>query len=158
MLAFIQEDIPDDFKQKRAVLQKRAAVYGRVSSSRQKKSGELATQVEHLKRYCRDENYQAIEVFSDVGSGLRDSRKGLLRLLKRVSSGQIDVVVASYNDRISGFGMGLFKAFLSSWDVELDVIHPVILQDSPHAELITDLTAILYSFMERLYRMRRGAC
>jgi len=35
------------------------------------------------------------------------------------------------------------------------VIHPTIVQSSVHAELITDLTAILYSFMGKLYRLRR---
>jgi predicted site-specific integrase-resolvase len=45
---------------------------------------------------------------------------------------------------------------LASWGVSLDIMHPTVVNGTPHAELITDLTAILYSFMGRLYRARRG--
>jgi putative resolvase len=95
-------------------------------------------------------------VYKDVGSGLNDGCHGLLQLLKDVARGKHDVVVISYQDRLSRFGLTVIKEFLTSWGVGLDVMHPTIVNGTPHDELITDLTAILYSVMGRLYRSRRG--
>ena len=131
------------------------ATYGRVSSSRQKKSGDLKRQLNALKGHCRKKEYVFYKSYSDVGSGLNDKRKGLLRLLKDASSGKFEVVVVNYNDRLARFGLQIVKEYLKSWNVRLEVLHPTIVDNSPHAELITDLTAILYSFMGRLYRIRR---
>jgi predicted site-specific integrase-resolvase len=72
-----------------------------------------------------------------------------------VARGKYDVVVISYQDRLSRFGITVIKEFLTSWGVGLEVRHPAVVDGTPHAELITDLTAILYSFMGRLYRARR---
>jgi predicted site-specific integrase-resolvase len=35
-------------------------------------------------------------------------------------------------------------------------MHPTIVNGTPHAELIADLIAILYSFIGRMYRVRCG--
>jgi putative resolvase len=135
----------------------RCAMYGRVSSSRQKKSGDLKRQLLSLKRLCLKNGYSIYRSYSDVGSGLNDKRKGLLKLLKDASLGKFDVVVVNYNDRLARFGLQIIKESLKSWNVRLEVLQPKIVDTSPHAELITDLTAILYSFMGKLYRMRRKA-
>ncbi|MHA1689529.1 MAG: hypothetical protein ACTSYC_03000 [Promethearchaeota archaeon] len=41
--------------------------------------------------------------------------------------------------------------------MSLEVRYPHVVKDIPHGEFITDLTAILYAFMVKLYRMRRGS-
>jgi putative resolvase len=135
-----------------------AALYTRVSSSRQKNSGELARQQQSLRDYCNKRGYHISAEYSDVGSGLNDRRRGLLTLLRDVSRGYHDLVVVNYHDRRSRFGLHIITAHLSSWGVALEVVNPtaVVPSSSHHAELITDLTSILYSFMGRLYRMRRG--
>lgn len=133
----------------------RSAVYGRVSSSRQVKSGDLKRQLNTLKSYSRKRGHVIRKCYSDVGSGLNDKRRGLLKLLSDASSGKFEVVVVNYKDRLARFGLQIIKEYLKSWNVHLEVVHPNIVDDSPQAELISDLTAILYSFMGKLYRMRR---
>jgi len=133
----------------------RNAVYGRVSSSRQVKSGDLKRQLSSLKSYSQKRGHVIHKSYSDVGSGLNDKRRGLLKLLSDASLGKFEVVVVNYNDRLARFGLQIIKEYLKSWNVHLEVIHPNIMDDSPQAELISDLTAILYSFMGKLYRMRR---
>lgn len=133
----------------------RCALYGRVSSSKQKKSGDLKRQLDALKEYSKKRDYKIFHAYSDVGSGLNDKRRGLLRMLKDATFGKFDKIVVNYNDRLARFGLQIVKEHLQSWSVDLEVVHPEIVDNSPHAELITDLTAILYSFMGRLYRMRR---
>jgi len=133
----------------------RCVIYGRVSSSRQKKSGDLKRQLDGLQQYSKEKHYKLISSFLDVESGLNDKRKGLLRLLKDATLGKFDVVLVNYNDRLARFGLQVIKEYLQSWGVKLEAINPTILDTSPHAELITDLTSILYSFMGKLYRLRR---
>ena len=140
-------------KNKTSVL--RSALYGRVSSSRQVKSGDLKRQLSPLKSHSRKRGHVIHKSYSDVGSGLNDKRRGLLKLLSDASSGKFEVVIVNYNDRLARFGLQIIKEYLKSWSVHLEFIHPNIVDDSPQAELIADLTAILYSFMGKLYRMRR---
>jgi putative resolvase len=134
---------------------KRAVSYSRVSSSKQNERGDLERQQQVIVQHCVEHNYAVVESFSDVGSGLNDKRRGLLRMLQFVSNRRCDIVVVNYSDRLSRFGLQIIKQYVTSWGVELQVIHPTIIDSSPHAELITDLTVILYSFMGKLYRMRR---
>jgi putative resolvase len=134
----------------------RAAVYARVSSVRQKSAGDLDRQRENVRTYCEERGYRVSGEYSDVGSGLNDGRRGMLKLLADISRGRHDVVVVNYADRLSRFGMNVFRQCLAGWGVRLELIHPTVIRNDPHAELVTDLTAILYSFMGRLYRARRG--
>ena len=83
----------------------RSALYGRVSSSRQVKSGDLKRQLSTLKSYSRKRGYVIHKCYSDVGSGLNDKRKGLLKLLNDASLGIFEVVVVNYNDRLARFGL-----------------------------------------------------
>ena len=95
-------------------------------------------------------------MYSDVASGLNDTRFGLLNLLRHSAMGKFDLMVVNYNDRLARFGINIICNYLASWDVRLEVINPTVVNPYPHAELITDLTAILYSFMGNLYRLRRS--
>ncbi|MHA1275227.1 MAG: IS607 family transposase, partial [Promethearchaeota archaeon] len=131
----------------------RCALYGRVSSSKQRKGGDLERQIGKLRDYSREKGYSVVKEYRDIGSGINDTRKGLLRLLRK-----FDVVVVNYNDRLARFGIRIIEEFLSSWGVRLEVINPTIINDeSPYSNLVTDLTAILYSFMGKLYRIRRDS-
>ncbi len=55
----------------------RAVVYARVSSSKQKEQGDLDRQVELLKKYANEKGYIIVDVITDVGSGLKEERRGL---------------------------------------------------------------------------------
>ncbi|MBD3185754.1 IS607 family transposase [Candidatus Bathyarchaeota archaeon] len=157
VLVLLEGAAGNDMEGARAGEQACAAIYSRVSSSRQKKSGELDRQEGVLKKHCEKAGYRVTGVYRDVGSGLNDNRKGLLKLLKDVTRGKHDVVVVNYQDRLSRFGLNVIKEHLAGWDVTLEVIHPTVVEGTLHAWLITDLTAILYFFMGRLYRSRRGS-
>ena len=89
----------------------RAAIYGRVSSSRQRNSGELARQLGVLRKHCEANGYVVRKSYSEVGSGLNDARCGLLRLLNDASKGYYDVVVVTYNDRLARFGLRVIREY-----------------------------------------------
>jgi len=138
-----------------ADIKPRCAIYGRVSSSKQKKGGDLRGQVEDLRDYCKGRGYEIVREYTDVGSGINDSRKGLLKLLRDAANGRLDVVVVNYNDRLARFGLRIIREYLKSWGVGLDIKNPTVISEDSYSELVTDLTAILYSFMGKLYRIRR---
>ena len=92
-----------------------AAIYARVSSTRQKQSGDLDRQASTLASYCEGRGFRVSRVYSDVGSGINDGRRGLLKLLKDVARGYHDAVVVNYQDRLSRFGVNVIREFLSSW-------------------------------------------
>ncbi|WP_018664491.1 recombinase family protein, partial [Heyndrickxia acidiproducens] len=65
------------------------AIYARVSSHEQKKKGDLERQVQIIKEKIDSHQYQDIIVIDEVGSGLNDKRKGLLKIMKLANEGKI---------------------------------------------------------------------
>ncbi len=60
-------------------------------------------------------------------------------MLRDASNDKFDVLIVNYNDRLARFGLEIIKEYLHSWGVKLEVLHPKIVDDSPHAELITKI-------------------
>ena len=141
-----------------SILIPRVAIYSRVSTSKQKKRGDLDRQEQKLRAYDSSNNLNVIKSFRDVGSGLNDSRSGLHRLIKFVSHGHCDLVIVSYSDRLARFGVKILKACFSAFGADLRFVAGMGggLSDSEEAVLVNDITAILYSYMGKLYRMRRN--
>ncbi len=134
----------------------RVALYTRVSTTKQKKRGDLERQENRLREYCSSNKYEVVKAFKDVGSGLNDSRAGLHRLIKIASLGRCDLVLVSYSDRLARFGTNILKTCFSAFGVDLKFLGRKGAVASKEAELVNDITAILYSYMGKLYRMRRG--
>ena len=84
-------------------IQKRAALYIRVSTDEQARHGYSLTEQEHdLRQYADQHGYNIIGVYADEGISARKAlsrRKGLQRLLDDVEGGHIDVIVFKCLDR-----------------------------------------------------------
>jgi len=133
--------------------QLRCAVYARVSAPKQK--GDLARQIESVKETVKNSGLIPVKVYTDIASGVNDKRKGLKKMLDDVPKRLFDNVVVKYKDRLSRFGSNIIRQYLQSWGAELTIINSLGNKSIPETELITDLTAILYFFMGKLYRSRR---
>ncbi len=129
----------------------RAVVYARVSSSDQK--SDLERQVQYLTQYCSAKGYRVVDVLSDVASGLKADRRGLLKLFNYVVSRQVDVVVVTYRDRLTRFGFEYLEYFFRQYGVRIEVIYGDEPKDA-HRELVEDLLSIVTSFAGKLYGMR----
>lgn len=71
--------------------------YARVSTSKQ----ELARQLDKIKNFCAEQNYNLIEIIEDFGiSGATNNRSGYLRL-KSLTSADCDLIVTSEMSRLS---------------------------------------------------------
>ena len=128
----------------------RAVIYARVSPSQR---GDLEGQIQYLKQYCSSRGYRVIDVLSDVASGLKADREGLLKLLNYVINRQIDVVVVTYRDRLARFGLEYLEYFFRQYGVRVEAA----LGDEPkdaRQELLEDLVEIVNSFAGKLYGLR----
>ncbi|ACL10764.1 IS element ISDka1 orfA, putative resolvase [Desulfurococcus amylolyticus 1221n] len=129
----------------------RAVVYARVSSSDQK--SDLERQVQYLTQYCSAKGYRVVDVLTDIASGLKADRRGLLKLFEYVVNKQVDVVVVAYRDRLTRFGFEYLEYFFKQYGVRIEVIYGDEPKDA-HRELVEDLIEIATSFAGRLYGLR----
>ena len=130
--------------------------YGRVSSYDQKKKGDLDRQVDYMVERLTEKNYQNIKVVTDVGSGLNDYRKGLLKIMDMAKRGEVKSVAVTYRDRLTRFGFNYLETYFASYDVNLIVLHHHSEDKSPQEELVEDLMSIIASFSGKLYGLRSG--
>ena len=129
----------------------RAIIYARVSSSDQK--SDLERQTQHLTQYCMAKGYRVVDVLSDIASGLKANRRGLLRLFKYIINKQVDVVVITYKDRLTRFGFEYLEYFFRQHGVRIEVVYGEEPKDA-YQELVEDLIAIVTSFAGKLYGLR----
>ncbi len=130
----------------------RAVIYARVSSHKQKKDGNLDRQVERLRSYCSAKGYKVVDVITDVASGLKEDRNGLLKLFKLVESRQVDIVVVEFKDRLTRFGFDYLRRYFESHDVRVEVVEES--EKGYMEELIEDFVSIVISFAARIYGKR----
>ena len=128
----------------------RAVIYARVSPSQR---GDLEGQVQYLRQYCSSRGYRVVDVLSDIASGLRADRKGLLKLLDYVVNRQVDVVVVTYKDRLTRFGLEYLEFFFRQYGVRVEAVLGEEPKDS-HQELLEDLIEVVSSLAGKLYGLR----
>jgi excisionase family DNA binding protein len=129
----------------------RAIVYARVSSADQK--SDLERQVQYLIQYCSSKGYRVVDVLSDVASGLKTDRRGLLELFDYVVNRQVDLIVVTYRDRLTRFGFEYLEHFFNQHGVRVEVVFGEEPKDA-YQELVEDLIEIVTSFAGKLYGMR----
>ena len=74
-------------------------IYARVSSQKQKMSGDLDRQSQRLSEYCAKHNLYVEHIIKDVGSGLNDKRIGFNQLTNLVITGKVNKVIVEHKDR-----------------------------------------------------------
>ncbi len=131
----------------------KCAIYGRVSSHKQKKRGDLERQVEAVKKYCESNNLKVVKVYKDLGSGLNSNRKGLWRLVRDAKKGKFSSVAINYKDRLTRFGYKYLEEYLSEFGIDVVCVNSLEYK-TPESELVEDLVGIIQSFSGKLYGMR----
>ena len=128
------------------------AVYGRVSTSKQKQ--DLSNQIDVLKKYVIS-NGSNPKVFSDIGSGMNEKRPGLISLMNEIVQNKISKVVISHKDRLTRFGFGYLETIFKMYNTEIEIIN---LEDdkSFQEELTEDLISIIHHFSMKFYGKRKN--
>ena len=130
-------------------------IYGRVSSHDQKVKGDLERQIGSMMLKVNGA-HSKITTITDVGSGLNDKRKGLVKLMDMAKNKEISKIYITYKDRLTRFGFNYLELYFNSHDVELVVMNDDAEDKSPQQELIEDLMSIISSFSGKLYGLRSG--
>jgi putative resolvase len=127
-------------------------LYGRVSGHGQK--DDLDVQLQRLQFWAATERMgQETLALSDIGSGLKASRRQLQRLLKLVCEDKVAEGAITYEDRLTRFGQEYLEMLFACYGVTLTVLEPGA-EKTPEQELTTDLLALIASISGRLYGMR----
>lgn len=124
-------------------------IYARVSSNEQRQTN-LVTQAERLVDFCMANGWVVDDVVKEVGSGLNDNRKQLVKLLKDPS---VKRIVVEHRDRLTRFGFHYLEILAEIEGFEIVVVNKTL--DNDKNDLMSDFTAILTSFCARLYPKRR---
>jgi len=124
--------------------------YARVSSHDQK--DDLTRQVIVLESYCAKQGWE-FEIIQDLGSGMNYKKKGLIRLIKLITSYQVQRLVLTHKDRLLRFGSDLIFTLCESFGTEVIIINRS--DDSTFEEdLAADVLEIITVFSARLYGSR----
>jgi len=123
-------------------------VYARVSSSENKDN--LKTQGKRLVDYCNANGWGVDEVVEEIGSGLNDQRKKLLKILsKRIASR----LVVEHKDKLARFGVEYIRKCCEGFDCELHIVNVV---ESGEEDIIQDFVSVITSFCAKIYGQRRS--
>jgi len=139
VLVEIEEETP---------LESKVAIYARVSSNENKSN--LEVQTERLKQYAIAKGYQIVHIVKEVGSGVNDNRKKLLKLLQKDDYG---ILLVEHKDRLTRFGFNYIKTLLEKDKKRIEVVNEA---EDDKSDLMQDLVSILYSFSARLYGLRKS--
>lgn len=130
-------------------------IYARVSTHKQKNRGDLERQIEKVKCYAVHCEPKNLLVIQDVGSGLNDNRKGLIKLLKMVQNNEVKRIFINYKDRLTRFGFNYIKLICEHNNTELVIVSKECDDKTVSEELAEDIISIIHSFSGKLYGMRR---
>ena len=129
------------------------ATYARVSSQKQKNSGDLDRQSQRLSEYCAKNNLYVEHIIKDCGSGLNDKRSGFIKLTDLVINGKVNKVVIEHRDRLTRFQYYFIEKIYKVFGCEIIAIDDK--EDVSDAEELTrDLMALLVSFSGKYYGKR----
>lgn len=128
-------------------------IYARVSSQKQKISGDLDRQSQRLSEYCAKHNLYVEHIIKDVGSGLNDKRIGFNQLTNLVITSKVNKVIIEHKDRLTRFQFNFIKKIFETFGVDIIVIDDKD-EISDAEELIRDMMSLLACFSGKYYGKR----
>ena len=102
-------------------LMKHDIIYARISSPKQKQSGELEQQVEVILKH--NHNLQNPIILKEVGSGLNEQRPKLQQLLKMVLNNEVNKIYMTHKDILARFGFDYLKYIFEEIGVEIVTLY-----------------------------------
>ena len=131
--------------------QKLTICYSRVSANDQKK--DLERQRQELQEYCTTEKYKNVVEIKETGSGLNYKKRGFVKLIRLMLSGNVKRVVVSYQDRLIRFGREIIEEICFAKGISLVVVnqsHKKCFEE----QLSQDIISILTVFCSKIYGRR----
>lgn len=126
----------------------KVCIYARVSSSENKDN--LKRQSERLKEYAIAKGYQIYKIVEEIGSGVNDNRKQLIRLLKDKN---YSFLIVEHKDRLTRFGFNYIKILFNEIGKDIEIVNE---SENDKEDLMQDFISIITSFCARIYGQRRS--
>ena len=105
-----------------------------------------------LEAYCGKHGWTC-EIISDLGSGMNYKKRGLIRLIKLLTSYQVERLILTHKDRLLRFGSDLIFMLCEIFGTQVIIINRSV--DSTFEEdLAKDVLEIITVFSARLYGSR----
>lgn len=76
------------------------AIYARVSTDKQEQDTSIKRQINELTSYCREQNYNIVEIIKEKHSGFDEDREGILSILELLKEELIEAVVIRDSTRL----------------------------------------------------------
>lgn len=130
-------------------------IYARVSTHKQKNRGDLERQIQTIARFAITQNPKDLEIISEVGSGLNDTRKGLTKLMRLVQEDKISRIFINYKDRLTRFGFYYLQLICDFHKTEIVIVSTETEDKTISEELAEDIISIIHSFSGKLYGLRK---
>ncbi len=132
---------------------KKTVIYARVSNSKQKQ--DLENQISLLKQ-CVISNGNIIDkIYSDIGSGMNETRIEFCKLIDEILLGNIGKIYITYKDRLTRFGFGYLEYISNKNDCEIIIVDKTDESKELQQELTEDLISIIHHFSMKIYSNRR---
>lgn len=129
------------------------AIYGRVSTSKQKK--DLDNQMETLRQFCSKNGIIINKEYSDIASGLNLDRKEFSKLLDDVTSYKIQTLYVTYKDRLTRLSFDMIKSLFSKFGCEIVVLNEINDSKQIEKEIFEEIISLLHCFSMKMYSKRR---
>ena len=103
--------------------------------------------------HCKKQKYKKVELISDLGSGLNYKKRGLLKLIKLILTGQVRKIVLTHKDRLLRFGSEIIFSICTYFGIEVEVTEENK-NKTDEESLAMDVLEIITVFAARLYGKR----
>lgn len=150
---WLEDDIQKLLTIHEAKEEKRYATYSRCSTAKQKEN--LERQVERLRKHCKDNGYENVKEYSEIGSGLNDNRPKLHKLIDAVLKREVNHIVVEYKDRLARYGFKFLMRFFKGLGCTVEFLDEKATKDD-NEELVQDVLSLFTCFSAKLYGKRGG--
>lgn len=134
---------------------RKAVIYARVSTQRQKK--DLQNQIETIRQYANANGYVIDNVFSDIASGLSYDRGSFIDMFTKIINHEIKIVFVANKDRLTRVSFGMWKDLFAKFNCELKTINEdeMTTSENEEKEMFSDIISLLHCFAMRMYSSHR---
>jgi len=127
-------------------------IYGRVSTYKQK--NDLERQIDSIQVYCKNNNINIGNIYSDISSGIDLDRNNLNKLIDDVINLNIKNIYISHRDRLTRLSFRTLQELFSKFGTNIIIINNNS-NESNDNEIFEELISLMHIFSTTMYSNRK---
>jgi predicted site-specific integrase-resolvase len=127
-------------------------IYGRVSTHKQK--NDLERQIDSIQAYCKNNNINITDIYSDISSGIDLDRNNLNKLIDDVINLNIKNIYISHQDRLTRLSFRTLQELFNKFGTNIIIINDTS-NESNDNEIFEELISLMNIFSTTMYSNRR---